>query len=77
MEILHTGTNRGKKAIIEDGYVYRQTNTFPAIFTTYMPFMEGRMEIMFHWFLRYYQLKQRSVARRCGHSLQIIALRRI
>ena len=26
MEILHTETNRGKKAIIVDGYVYRQTN---------------------------------------------------
>jgi hypothetical protein len=26
-EILHTETNRGKKAIIVDGYVYRQTNT--------------------------------------------------
>jgi len=27
MEILHTEINRGKKAIIVDGYVYRQTNT--------------------------------------------------
>jgi hypothetical protein len=27
MEILHTETNRGKKAIIVDGYVYKQTNT--------------------------------------------------
>ena len=27
MEILHTETNRSKKAIIVDGYVYRQTNT--------------------------------------------------
>jgi hypothetical protein len=24
MELLHTETNRGKKAIIVDGYVYRQ-----------------------------------------------------
>jgi len=27
MEILHTETNRDKKAIIVDGYVYRQMNT--------------------------------------------------
>lgn len=27
MEILHTETNCGKKAIIVDGYVYRQTIT--------------------------------------------------
>ena len=27
MEIVHTETNRGKKAIIVDGYVYRHANT--------------------------------------------------
>jgi hypothetical protein len=27
MEIVHTETNRGKKAIIVDGYIYRHANT--------------------------------------------------
>jgi hypothetical protein len=26
MEIVHTETNQGKKAVIVDGYVYRQVN---------------------------------------------------